>query len=198
MQLNGAVFYYDYKDKQLRGKLNDIVFNVLDALVNVPESELMGAEISMAYLPFEDLSLSLSATYVDSEVTEYTGVAFNGGSRDYAGTSIPFSPDLSVSASAEYRIGINSNWEGFVGGNLIYNDETYAVIGDVEDAKLRAYTVIDLRAGIRTFDGTYSITVFGENVDDEWYYVNAPVLYDTQVRYTGAPQTWGVRFSYRM
>jgi len=198
MQLNGAVFYYDYKNKQMRGKLNDAVFGVLDALVNVPESEIQGAELSMAYLPIENLTLSMAATYVDSEITEYTGVAFNGGIEDFTGSSIPFSPDLSFSAAAEYSFEVSQNWEGFVGGNLNYNDDTYAVIGDVEDALIESYTVLDLRFGVRSYDERYAVTVFGQNVTDEWYYVNAPVLYDTQVRYTGRPVTWGLRFSYRM
>lgn len=198
MQLNGAAFYYDYEDKQLRGKLNDPVFGVLDALVNVPESELQGVEFSMAYLPFESLSLNLAATYVDSEVKEYTGVAYNGGIEDFSGSSIPFSPDISVSASAEYRFEVNQDWEGFLGGNLNYNGETYAVIGDVQDALIDDYYVLDLRAGVRSYDERYSLSIFGQNVTDEWYWVNAPVLYDTQVRYTGRPVTWGLRFSYRM
>src|SRR3546814_5577105 len=42
--LNGGVFYYDYKNKQLRAKIVDPFFNALDGLVNVPKSRVKGAE----------------------------------------------------------------------------------------------------------------------------------------------------------
>jgi outer membrane receptor protein involved in Fe transport len=197
MQLNGAAFYYDSKDKQLRGKLNDPVFGVLDALVNVPESRLQGAALSLDYLPLANLSLSLAASYVDSEVTDYVGVGFNGGIRDFDGSSIPFSPDWSLVASAEYSFPLSTHWEGFIGGNVNHNGETYAAIGDDRDALIDAYTPLDLRAGVRSLDQRYTLSLFGHNVTDEWYYVNAPVLYDTQVHYTGRPATWGIRFAWR-
>ncbi|MEZ5482698.1 MAG: TonB-dependent receptor [Porticoccaceae bacterium] len=37
---NFAVFYYDYKDKQLRTTLDDFVFGFLDVLGNIPESSV--------------------------------------------------------------------------------------------------------------------------------------------------------------
>lgn len=198
MQLNGAIFYYDYKDKQLRGKLSDPVFGVLDALVNVPESSLQGVELSLTYLPIDNLTLNLAASYIDSEITQYSGIGLSGSTEDFKGSSIPFSPDFSVSAAVDYGFSLSANWDGFVGGNLNYNDDTYAIIGDAGNARIASYATIDLRAGLRSADGRYTVTLFGQNVTDEWYSMNAPVLYDTQVRYTGRPETWGLRFSYRM
>jgi outer membrane receptor protein involved in Fe transport len=42
LQLNAATFYYDYTDKQILGAINDAVFGSLPALVNVPESHVIG------------------------------------------------------------------------------------------------------------------------------------------------------------
>src|SRR3546814_12414502 len=36
--LNGVVFYYDYKNKQLRAKIVDPSLTQLDGLVNIPKS----------------------------------------------------------------------------------------------------------------------------------------------------------------
>jgi outer membrane receptor protein involved in Fe transport len=198
MQLNGAIFYYDYNDKQLRGKLNDPVFGILDALVNVPESKLQGIELSITYLPIDNLTVNLAASYIDSEITRYSGIGLAGTTENFEGSSIPFSSDLSVTAAVDYSFSLSGNWDGFVGGNLNYNDDTYAIIGDTDNALLESYTTIDLRAGLRSNDGHYTVALFGQNVTDEWHPMNAPVLYDTQVRYTGRPETWGLRFSYRM
>ena len=43
--LNGAAFFYDYENKQLRAKFVDPIFNQLDKLLNVPKSEVTGAEL---------------------------------------------------------------------------------------------------------------------------------------------------------
>src|SRR3546814_12758362 len=40
LSINGAAFYYDYKDKQLRAKFVDPIFGALDKLVNVPKSKI--------------------------------------------------------------------------------------------------------------------------------------------------------------
>ena len=46
LQFNAATFYYDYTDKQILGAINDFVFGSLPALVNVPESHVIGWEAS--------------------------------------------------------------------------------------------------------------------------------------------------------
>jgi outer membrane receptor for ferrienterochelin and colicin len=52
-QVNAAVFYYDYADKQLKGRVvaNPNVFGPLEALVNVPRSQVQGAEIQVDLAP---------------------------------------------------------------------------------------------------------------------------------------------------
>ena len=69
-QLNAAAFYYDYTDKQLLGRVPTI-FGALGALVNVPESEVTGAEFDLQWAPVDGLLLGLAATYLDTEVKDF-------------------------------------------------------------------------------------------------------------------------------
>src|SRR3546814_2846323 len=55
--LNGGVFYYDYKNKQLRAKIVDPFFNALDGLVNVPKSRVKGAELELSARVVEGLTV---------------------------------------------------------------------------------------------------------------------------------------------
>ena len=71
------------------------------------------------------------------------------------------------------------------------------MVGTDEDSKLNAYALLNLRAGIATADGKYRLTFFGNNVTDRYYYTNAPTIYNTQVRYTGRPATYGATLSAR-
>ena len=45
LQLNGAVFYYDYRDKQILGRTFGPLFGPLLKLINVPKSDIKGAEL---------------------------------------------------------------------------------------------------------------------------------------------------------
>src|SRR5690606_13163177 len=55
VQLNGALFYYDYLDKQLKGRTIVPVFGPLEALVNVPKSRIKGAELQLVVTPIDGL-----------------------------------------------------------------------------------------------------------------------------------------------
>src|SRR3546814_3403363 len=68
LPIYGGVFYYDYKNKQLRAKIVDPFFNALDGLVNVPKSRVKGAELELSARVVEGLTVSAAATYIDAKV----------------------------------------------------------------------------------------------------------------------------------
>jgi iron complex outermembrane receptor protein len=71
---SGAAFYYDYRDKQLRGKIVDPIFGVLDALDNIPKSRMLGFELDTTYTPVDGLTLGLSGSILDSKITNSSAV----------------------------------------------------------------------------------------------------------------------------
>ena len=100
VQINGAGFHYDYTNKQTRSELIDPVFGVLNALVNVPKSELTGGETEITYSPIHDLHLNFAGTYVASKIDQFVGVGFNGGIFNFAGSPLPFIPKWSLNGGA--------------------------------------------------------------------------------------------------
>ncbi len=122
VQFNGAAFYYDYTNKQIRGKVVDPIFDVLDALLNVPKSRVLGAEAELTLRPADGLSFAGSVTYLDSKVKTSNGAQFIGpsaygnnctttptfpghdpGECDFTGSELPFTPKWSYSLSVDYR-----------------------------------------------------------------------------------------------
>ena len=57
MRINGAVFYYDYRDKQLRGAILDPTFGPAEALVSIPKSHAQGIEAQVVARPVTGLTL---------------------------------------------------------------------------------------------------------------------------------------------
>ena len=208
IQFNGAVFYYEYDDKQVRGIVKDPIFNQLDRLVNIPKSNISGAELELVWSPIEGLLTRLSGTYVKSEVDEWysffnplTSSAEPGinGARvqgDFTGSALPFTPERQMVADVEYRWAISAELEAFVGGNVLYNSEANSTFGDPAVTRIDAFTTLDLRAGIGSQDGTWTATVWGRNVTDEYYWGSQFLTQDVVSRFAAKPATYGVTFGY--
>ncbi len=198
VQLNGAVFYYDYHDKQILGRILDPLFGPLLKLVNVPRSEITGAELQLAWAPAHGLSLSAGASYIDSHVLDnFTNYNSNGVVQDFNNEAFPNTPKWQVVAAADYTRPINDRLNGFVGGNLAYQSRTNSELGDLALLALRPYTLVDLRAGLESADGAWRVSVWGRNVGNAYYWTAASRDTDTTTRFAGMPATYGVALSYR-
>lgn len=143
VQLNGAAFYYDYKDKQLRTKILDPIFGFLDTLDNVPKTEIYGFETDITAQVTEGLRLTAALTYLQSEVKDYKGVSFTSeairdgsgvlvlatGEEDFSGDPIPFTPELTYMLDAEYTMALSGGAEVYAGVNLNGQSESDAAFG---------------------------------------------------------------------
>lgn len=217
LAINGALFHYDYKDKQIRGKISDITFTSLDALVNVPESEIFGAEMDLTYYPdIDGLTITAAVTYLDSEVTDYTGVNFLGQDNfDHSGDVLPFTPEFSGSLDVDYRFLNTVHGSAFAGFSVSYQSEMDAALSSERldyaggtGAIIRSgvgdcvycvdsYTTVNARVGFESADERWSVMLWAKNIFDEYYYTQVIASYDSASRYAGMPATYGVKFSFK-
>jgi len=194
-QANGAVFYYDYKDKQQRGTFLDPVFAALSRLVNVPKSHVFGAELETTLRPADGLRLSGAVTYLKTRIDEYQGLDVLGVATDYEGAVLSFAPEWSFDLDAEYRHSFG-NLEGFAGASYARRSSASAVNGEDPLLALPAYGLLGLRAGVGDADDGWQVTVYGENVTNEYYLNNVLAQFDTLKGYVGMPATYGVRLNF--
>jgi len=197
MSLTGAAFYYDYKDKQLRSKLIDVTFGILDALVNVPKSSVKGAELGLQWRPVPRLGLSAAATYLHARVDEYAGVNSQGSAADFAGAKVPYTPALQLAGSMDYRWSIGDSLDITLGGTVTHHSETFSSIGADPVSRIAPYTVLDARLSFERPGGPWQVLLWGKNITDEYYWTNTVAVYDTTVRYAAEPATYGATVSYR-
>lgn len=205
--LNGAAFYYDYANKQTRGKTVDPLFGALEQLVSIPKSRIMGAEMELIAEPVHGLKLRAAATYLDTEIREFNGIVGaqpSGGLlfpvfASFKGADLPFAPRFAASGSADYEFPVGDKLEGFVGASVRAQTRSYGSpqLGgqDKRDATIRGYATLDLRAGVQSSDG-WKLMLWGRNVTDTHYWTNSLRAFDTIVRYTGRPAEYGVTFNY--
>ena len=208
VQLNGAAFYYDYKDKQVRGRIQDTVFGLLEKLLNVPKSYVYGIESELVVRPFEGLNLSASATYLKSKVTGnysatpdgsliYNAAGFTG---NFKGSQLPYTPKFSANFDGQYEFPISSSYNAFAGGTVVYQGKQNTTFTNpalpARDFEIRGYTTLDLRAGVTSEDKRWRFTVYGENVTNKSYVTGISTFLDTLIRYRGRPAVYGVSVGY--
>jgi iron complex outermembrane receptor protein len=198
LQLNGAVFYYDYRDKQILGRVLDPLFGPLLKLINVPKSDIKGAELQLDWAPIHGLRVSAGASYIDSEVLDnFSNYDSNGNVVDFGGEAFPNTPKWQLVSAADYKWRLNDRLDAFVGGNATYQSKTNSELGNVPLLALKAYTLVDLRAGVQSSDGAWRLWLWGRNVGDVYYWTAASRDTDTTTRFAGMPRTFGVSLSYR-
>ena len=198
LQLNAAGFYYDYKNKQIRGKLIVPIFNTLEALINIPKSHVAGFELSATARPVQGLTISPSVTMVASKI-DGTFINYNSSGilGDFSGEPFPYTPKWSGNTDVEYRFPVNSSLGAFVGANVSYQSGTYGSLGQLSDYHIRGYALLDLRAGIDGPNRDWTFTLWGRNVTNQYYWTTADHFTDVITRYAGMPVTYGASFSLR-
>ena len=197
LQFNGAIFYYQYVDKQLRSKELDPVFGPLDNLINVPKSHVKGAELDVKWTPLEGLILDVGATHIETDIVQFVGYNEAGVLANYARSPFPFSPKWQVTSDLQYTWHLNDKLSAFIGGNVEYHSATTAEIGSDPLFAIRAHTVLDLRGGVQSQDGKWRLELWDKNATNEYYWNNIYERVDSIVRYAAMPETFGATLSYR-
>jgi iron complex outermembrane recepter protein len=196
-QLNAAAFYYEYRDKQLRGSLLDSTFGPLEALVSIPRSHVRGAEAQLVVRPMEGLTFDTSATYVRTQIDRFTGFDALAHFGDQSGTPFPFSPTWQSITNVDYEFSLSASMKAFVGGSLVYNGKTYAGVGALDIQRIDPFTLLDARLGLADAQGRYRLWVWGKNLTNEHYWSNVLPYGNAISRYVGQPATFGVSLSGR-
>ncbi|PLW81797.1 TonB-dependent receptor [Kineobactrum sediminis] len=207
--LNGAAFFYDYENKQLRAKFVDPIFNQLDKLLNVPKSEVTGAELEFTALVTDALEISVAGTWLDSEVTEYEGavgstmgpMGFEPINASYAGVELPYTPEWSYAVRTTYTFDLSAALQGFASVGLTGQSDSVGVLTPVparqERYSIDSYSLLDMNIGIRSRSADWELALWGKNLTDEYYWHSAVPAFDTDGRYPGRPAEYGVRAAYR-
>jgi len=199
LQLNGAVFYYDYKGKQVRGRVIDPIVGAFNRILNIPKSRSAGAELQIVWEPVEGLTLNGGATYVDSKILgNFTNFNPLVQLENFHGQPFPLTPKWQLTGDVQYDFPISEGVNLFAGANATYQGKTNGALGQEPQFDIKAYTLVDLRFGVRDSGDVWRLSGFVRNVGNTYYWNNvAAPSPDVAYRLTGLPRTYGVTASYR-
>ncbi len=185
LELNAAVFFYDYEDMQFYGGLFDSPVGVLFGITNVGDAEVMGAEADLWWRPATGLDLRFGIGWLDTEITNSVvdGVA--------TGSELPNAPELTFSSMVRYEWPISGSLVADIGVTADFQDEvTYDIVRNPPEAREGSYWLYDARAGIGSADDRWNVSVWGKNLADEQY--RSQVIFSS----VGFGETWGMPRTY--
>lgn len=199
LQLNGAAFYYDYRNKQIRGRIIDPVLGGLNRLINIPKSRIAGAELQVVWEPVKGLTFNGGATYIGSKILgNFTNYTPTGLAMLMSGEAFPLTPKWQLTGDIGYDHPISSTFNAFAGVSATYQSATNSALGAQSLFNVGAYTLVDLRAGVHTSDDKWRFSAFVRNLGNSYYWTNVSYAGpDVAVRYAGMPRTYGVSASWR-
>ncbi len=215
LQLNAAGFYYDYRDKQIRGKKLDPIFSLLDTLVNIPRSRILGAELDATFRPMSTLTIGASLTYLDSKIQGYSGFNLIGEQFDFSGVRLPYTSNWNYSFNVDYKPDLGGRGAPFIGASVMGRSSSDAAPGGstilfpATDPLVRlapyvtyvyrmpGYATVDLRAGYEAEDDRWKVMFWAKNVFNKYYVTNVIPSLDTAGRLVGRPATYGVTLSFK-
>ena len=225
VQINGAAFYYDYRDKQIRGRVTTI-FGQLEQLVNIPKSRIWGLELQGTWRPFRGLTANESGTYVNSRILKNPdGTDFmtypsrqhaDGALVPITGQQFPFTPKWSGNLDIQYEWSLSSGLKAVAGTGVTYQSRSKTGLTSSDPSKptdigftstttyndptfsIPSYVLVDLRAGIQSANGPWKVSIWGRNVGNKYYKTSVSRIQDTIVRYVGQPATYGITLGWRI
>lgn len=162
LQLNGDVFYYDYKNFQ-----SFILLPPLTTYLRNNPATTRGAEFSLIAKPLKGLTVSLSADHVSNEVKDVDIAALSGAPYYYT-KEAPFTSPWQGTATVRYE------WPLF-GGNLALQGDArfvgtyYFSLTNYEDTEQPQFTLYGADISWMSEDGHWSVSLNGSNLTDVRY-----------------------------
>ncbi|MDJ0909072.1 MAG: TonB-dependent receptor [Woeseiaceae bacterium] len=208
LQFNGALHFTEYTNLLTqRQEIDPNTGIVLTFTDNGGDIEAMGIELDAVWLPADEWTITGTLAWLDSEFGVFGQTnpyqLYNGQVQsfvDVAGETTPWSPELTLGASAAYRMDLGGSGtltpyiqtyysDGYNTSNLLATDPSHD-----QDS----YTKTDVRLIWDSADEAYAVELFIENIEDADVLArgnnNGDDVVQTSFLY---PRNYGVKFTAR-
>lgn len=203
LRVNGAVFYYDYKDVQgYLTQFSELTQSVVTLLSNIGDAEHTGAELDLAWQASENLVLQANIGWLDAEISDSdaSSVSWLGTLESLEGRDRPFAPDLTYTLLGRYSVTAGQlAWSAQL--DYSWRDDRFgtglSIIEQTMFQQLEDYGLLGARLTVAEAGGQWEAALWGKNLTDENYFVN--VTTDdlaSWMRLPGEPMSYGVELRY--
>ncbi len=169
-QINVTVFQTDYNDLQ-----TNIFDGVLGFFVkNASTAEVEGIEIDGRFLVSEGLEIYGGAAYLDYTYTDFKDsqcgfgeTPNNGAFCDRSGYTAPYAPEYTANFGIDYETTLANDMVLDININADYSSEYFLATNLDANLQEDGYTKLGAQIGLAGGDGTWRLSVIGDNLTDE-------------------------------
>ena len=173
LQINGAVFYNDYQDRQFlvnraSGSANTALALIVD---NAADSTLWGGELEFTILPMQGLTLSGGLSYIEPEFENFEAVDPGTGElQDLSDRPFASVPDWTANLLAMYEYefqeagSLRLRGDASYKSDIFYSDDEKST--SFERLHAGSYTIINAGISYISSDDKWEFGVFGRNLGD--------------------------------
>lgn len=204
LRLNGAVFFYDYRDQQYQSQvwINQDVGNV-GRLINIPRSEIWGAELELQWQPLSGLTLSQYVGFKEGRYKDFQGLdasatAANGFAfpvyNDFSGDKLTNFPETSYGGALRYSRAFGP-LEWTANFDYAYHD---TLVNSDPQRSTNHYWLANARLAAAPLGESWEVAVYARNLfDKEYDLYKGSFLSNAQMAHSGEPRNFGVEATYR-
>ncbi|MBS0373467.1 MAG: TonB-dependent receptor [Proteobacteria bacterium] len=191
LRLNGALFYYDYKDLQAFGVIpNEQGFPEF-RIFNVAKSRVQGGELEASWLPVAGLKIDLGVGLLDTKVVESAVGGVDVGNR------LGNAPNLEVDSSISYRWSLSSSLTATAAVDANWRGGTFYYVQNTPDQFQAAYVLVDPRLTLSGPGDVWKLSLWAKNATNKRYYREIFNDGGSVIGFPAAPRQIGLTYSYR-
>ncbi len=205
LRMSTSAFIYDYTDLQVRLPVPTGGVSIQ----NAGEAEVIGAELEFTYAMSENLRVSASASYLETELKEFLtqqvpqnasliiGSPIALESINAKGNELTRAPELQYFLSADYSFAFTDKLEGEFNVNYKHQDEVFFLETNQVSSTFAGDAIdeIGVRLSIRPSGGAWELGLFGQNITDERTITQVSALGAFPVGVLNEPKKWGADFT---
>ncbi|BFM07252.1 TonB-dependent receptor [Halioxenophilus aromaticivorans] len=200
LQLNGAVYRYDYDNRQSLAIVEDPAIFLVGTLANVPESTIEGAELDFWWRAAEGLDFKGGVSYINSRVEKDLASADVRNMTLFSvvpkGASLSQSPEWSYNGLVSYSWNPSDNFIASIQLDYSWSDNQYAALSD----PLAVYgpvKKVGTRLSLGSADEIWELALWADNIENEnsdtYSFTNNS---GARSVYRQQPVSYGVTFTY--
>jgi iron complex outermembrane recepter protein len=197
---NVTAFFVDYTDLQFRQRVLTVPGDEASAVViilNASDAEILGIESAVSVRPLDNLELSASYAYLDTEITSFRQDIPDP--PDIVGNRLALAPKNSYVLSAKYGIPLQGGAWVNLRADYKYKGQHYFEVEQWEAGNEGGYGLLDGRVSFFSPDESWEVALWGRNLTDKVYrsQVQSGVNGTIGISRFGDPRTYGVSFIWR-
>jgi iron complex outermembrane receptor protein len=195
LRINGAAFYYDYKDLQVFQFVNiGTPPTPVSLLTNASDARIYGAELELQWVPVQNLYLNAGLGWLDSKYQNFVDDLGN----DFSGNEVTLAPKLSFNGLAQYDIP-TSVGDVTLQVDWSYQDKVYFDSLNNPLLSQDGYWLWNARVAWSSPDEAWEVAGWGRNLGDKQYmsYAFDLSFFGFHEQMLGTPRMFGVEVTYR-